>query len=110
MTQNNQHQNAETRASKAKTTQALSQAVDASQPIIKSTSHASAVLNELLFKSQNRKAELETIITALQLELSEEIQVIDATDAALAVLEQRNHPRFVEKAPTNEGLVRGEET
>lgn len=94
MTHPNQYTSDKAVSAKAKTTEALKgEMVGKSvQEPIPMSSEVSASIRETLFKAENRKTVVEGIILAFQAELKDLNRVIEASEASLAILEEKNRP------------------
>lgn len=92
----NQHDNSKTRVAKTETTEALKSEIigKAQQSPVSMSYEVTATIKETLFKAQNRKVTIEGIIAAFQVELQDVLKVIDASEASLSILEEKNRPQF----------------
>lgn len=96
MSQPNQFTSDKAVATKSKTTEALKSEVigKAEQSPVSMSYEVTATIKETLFKAQNRKVTIEGIIAAFQVELQDVLKVIDASEASLSILEEKNRPQF----------------
>lgn len=85
----NQFSNQKLNEAKAKTAQALKGDIltEAKTTPVRASSVTRAMLSERLFKSQNRKMELEGHRDAISLEIEDEDQVIRAMEAGISVID-----------------------
>lgn len=92
----NQHDNSKTRVAKTETAEALKSEIigKAEQSPVSMSYEVTATIKETLFKAQNRKVTIEGIIAAFQVELQDVLKVIDASEASLSILEEKNRPQF----------------
>lgn len=96
MSQVNQHTSDKAVAPKAKTTDALRAEIvpPATQEPVQASGRLDVYLREEQFKTKNRIAEVDVIIRSFQAEKDDLSKTLDAIEAGMTILAEKNRPQF----------------